>query len=310
MTSVYELDPARSAPGRRLFEAARVRFDRSYWLAAFQGAAPGRLFVDDPIAPKSALLVRTFDYYLAGEVSTAIIEFLRDAPAEAHALDDFYGFVPLTNEWLHALQEAFPDLVQEMRRSWRFSEAGERAARSWTAHVPDGITVAPLSPDLARKADEDVGDEIERLVGSYAVFNGPYYGFAAIDAATGQVLSVAYTAGVTRDEVNLGVATAESARRRGLAKLVCQACCETANQLGQQVTWDCDHVNEASNALAKSLGFIEESSFVELGYPDPERGLPHRITPASTGVSWTPRENPAGVIRWTRVDVQAEVLTE
>jgi GNAT superfamily N-acetyltransferase len=166
--------------------------------------------------------------------------------------------------------------------------------------VPKDIRVEPLDPELARKADLDVGDEIKTLLGSYDLFSGRFYGYAAIDKATGAVLSVAYTAGVSEREVNLGVATVESARRRGLAKLLCQACCEAANVAGQIVTWDCDRRNAASGALAESLGFIEEASFIELAVPDPERGLPYRVTPEPSGIRWTARENPVGVIKWTR----------
>lgn len=300
MTSVYELAPARYRPGRNLFEAAKVTFDRVFWRAAFDGASPGRLFVDDPVAPKSALLARTYDYFLAGAVSPEIIHFLKDAPEDANPLDTFYGFVPLTQEWLDALLAAFPALIREERRSFRFGERGERAARTWMTRVPKGIRVLPLDPHLARRADAEVGDEIHILLGSYDQFAGRFYGYAAVDKETGAVLSVAYTAGVTDREVNLGVATVESARRRGLAKLLCQACCEAANVAGQIVTWDCDRVNIASGALAESLGFIEESSFVELAFPDPEKGMPHRITPEPSGVRWTAHENPIGVIRWTR----------
>jgi GNAT superfamily N-acetyltransferase len=300
MISVYEISPVRNRPGRALFEAANVIYDRVFWKSAFDGTSPGRLFVDHPTSPTSAVLARTYDYFLAGQASPALIQFLKDAPPDAHPLDRFYGYVPLTREWLQAMLEAFPTLVREDRRSFRFGEKGERAARTWMSRVPKGIRVVPLDPALARAADAAVGDEIEILLGSYDLFARQYYGYAAVDEATGNVLSVAYTAGVTEREVNLGVGTVESARRRGLAKLLCQACCEAANRAGQIVTWDCDRVNTASGALAESLGFIEESSFVELAFPDPVKGMPHRVTPEPTGVSWTARENPIGVISWTR----------
>jgi len=300
MTAVHEIDPAGYAAGRALFEAAKVTFDRAYWIAPFEGDFPGRLFVDDPADPKSALLARTYDYFLAGEASPDLIAFMNDAPVDANPLEWFYGYVPLTPAWRETLPAAMPNLFREDRRSFRLGVLGKRDASSWQSRIPAGIEVRDLDPVLARQADNDVPDEIELLIGSYDRFAGSYFGYAAIDSHSGRVLCVAYTAGVCRQEVNLGVGTAEAARRRGLAKLLCQACCDRAAALGVEVTWDCDRVNAASGMLAESLGFIEEPAFVELAFPDPEKGMPHRLNPAPSGVSWRAAPLPNGVTRWTR----------
>ncbi|MCC6705676.1 MAG: GNAT family N-acetyltransferase [Thermomicrobiales bacterium] len=300
MSTVYEIDPAGYAAGRSLFEAATVTFDRAYWIAPFEGDCPARLFVDDPADPKSALLARTYDYFLAGEASPDLIAFMNDAPVAANPLEWFYGYVPLTPAWRETLPAAMPDLFREDRRSFRLGVLGESDASTWRTRIPAGIEVRVLDPLLARQADTDVPEEIELLIGSYDRFAGSCFGYAAIDSHSGRVLGVAYTAGVCQQEVNLGVGTAEVARRRGLAKLLCQACCDRAAALGVEVTWDCDRVNTASGALAESLGFVEEAAFVELAFPDPEKGMPHRRIPAPSGVEWRATPQPNGVTRWTR----------
>src|SRR6187551_3539061 len=102
MAIVYQLEAMRSPAAQALFEAAGVDFDRPFWEAAFDGRMPSRLFVDDPDQPRSALLTRTYDFFLAGDVSVVLLQLLRDAPPEAQLYEWFYGFVPLTAAWREA----------------------------------------------------------------------------------------------------------------------------------------------------------------------------------------------------------------
>ena len=69
MTTVYQIEASRSPVARALFDAAGVSFDQPYWEAAFDGRVASRLFVDDPEHPTSALLTRTYDFFLAGSAS-------------------------------------------------------------------------------------------------------------------------------------------------------------------------------------------------------------------------------------------------
>lgn len=298
MFTVYQVDPAGHAGGRALFERAGVSFDRPFWEAAFDGLMPARLFLDDPHSPASALLTRTYDFFLAGEASPAIIALLQDAPDEPPVYKWFYGFVPLTSSWLEGLLAAFPGLFEEERRAFRLGESGAHAALDWERRVPPDLQVVPLDSALARRADDEIPDEIATLWGGYEQFTGGGWGYAALDRHD-RVLSVAYTAGVTAREINIGVGTAEAARRRGLGKLLCQACIARAIASCLEVTWDCDRVNNASGALAESLGFVEEAPFTELAFPDPARGMPHRLTPSSTGHPWL-RTIESDVTIWIR----------
>ena len=299
MSKVYELNPAGYEPGRALFEAANVTFDRPFWESAFDGGFPGRLIVDDAAQPRSALLVRTYEYFLAGEPTHSIISFLSDAPPEANPLELFYGYVPLTQSWLEAMLIAFPEVYREARRSFRLGRAGAEEARSWRSRVPGGIRVEALDQVLARRAEADIPIGIEPALLPLSRFGSDYFGYVAIDEETNRVLSIAFTGGVSRREVNLDVSTTPAEQRRGLGRLLCQACCDQAISAGMEVTWDCDRVNTASGALAESLGFVEEAPFVELAFPDPEKGMPHRIVPAPSGRPWHATRLSNGVTRWT-----------
>jgi RimJ/RimL family protein N-acetyltransferase len=292
METVYQIEASRSPEARKLFEAAGVSFDRPYWEAAFDGRVASRLFVDDPYQPSSALLTRTYDFFLAGEASPVLLKLLADAPPETQVYDWFYGFVPLTTAWRDAMPAKLPELVHEDRRAFRLPVSGFDRARDWASSIPDGVRVDPLNAELARQADDEVPEVISILWDGYDAFARGGWGFAAIDS-DGHILSTSYACGLTDREVNIGVGTAKHAQRRGLAKLVCQACIAYAEQFGLYVTWDCDRPNEGSGRLAESLGFVEEDGFIEYAFPD-------RSVPRGVEGSWFKREMSDGVVVWER----------
>jgi RimJ/RimL family protein N-acetyltransferase len=294
MPTIYQVDTAASSAGRDLFAASGVSFDRPYWEAAFDGRVPSRLYLDHPHAPTGAILTRTYDFFLAGDATTALGDFLVDAPAAANLYQWFYGFVPMTSSWRDELPQRFPQLVHEDRRAFRLPRAGFEAARSWPERLPSEVRIAPLDAALAERADAEIPEFISILWDGYDAFDRGAWGFVAIDQ-DGNLLSTAYAAGVTDREVNIGVGTAPFAQRRGLAKLVCQVCITRAEELGLDVTWDCDLANTASGRLAESLGFVEEDSFVEFGLPD-------RATPPSNGHLWLSKPLDDGIIEWNRIE--------
>jgi RimJ/RimL family protein N-acetyltransferase len=294
MPEIYQVEAVDSPAARALFAASATSFDRPYWEAAFDGRVRSRLYLDHPTEPTSALLARTYDFFLAGDASTAIGDFLVDAPEAANLYRWFYGFVPLTNAWRAELPARFPQLFKEDRRAFRLSPAGYAAARTWHERLPSEVRIAELDAALAERADAEIPDVIAILWDGYDTFARSGWGVIAIDG-DGNLLSTAYACGLTDREVNIGVGTAPFAQWRGLGKLVCQVCIAKAEALGLEVTWDCDLGNQASGRLAESLGFVEEDPFIEYGFPD-------RTTPASNGNLWMSKPIVDGITAWARIE--------
>lgn len=294
MPTVYQVDATQSLAARALFDAAGVTFDRPYWEAAFDGRAPSRLYLDHPTEPTSALLARTYDFFLAGDATESLGDFLVDAPDSAELYRWFYGFVPLTASWRDALPQCLPQLVLEDRRAFRLAAEGFAAAATWRDRLGSDLRVARLDAALAARVDADIPDVIGILWDGHDAFARDGWGFVVIDG-DGSLLSTAYAVGLTEREINIGVGTAPFAQRRGLAKLVSQVCIAHAESLGLAVTWDCDLQNVASGRLAESLGFVEEAPFVEYGLPD-------RTVPTSNGNLWLSKPIDEGVVEWARIE--------
>ena len=302
---VYELAFARSTVARSLFE--HPTFDRTLADSYFEGRQGGRLFVDDPAQPAGALLCRSYDYFLSGEPAKELEQFIADAPAEAGVFDvvrdlnaarrtqtiAFYGYVPMTLAWHDALIAIHGDRLEAIgRRSFRYdrSNAGEAASRH--SVVPDGFEVMPIDAALAERIDTELGDVIGLMWGGYQRFGDG--GFGACAMSGNEIASMAYTLSVSGSEINIGVETPAKFRRRGLASIVSLKCIDQALERGLVPTWDCDAENEASAALALSLGFTELPSFIELAFP--KRAGPTMSTGmwssqvTAEGIAWRRRE--------------------
>lgn len=290
ITQIYELAPEAYASARRLFTG--IPYDTAFMDAVFEERQPGRLFVDDPAAPRGALLCRTYDYFLAGEATDALVQFLVDAPEEAGVFALLYGYVPTNEAWLAALRTADRlKLVEIPRRSFRLETASGGPYLRWRDDVPPHVKVEPIDAALAERIDQEMDETIGFFWGSYDAFGLGGYGRAAL--IDGRVASVAYANVVSAREANVSVMTVKRSRREGLAKLVCRAFLADTASRAKDLTWDCDVANTASAALALSLGLIEEEPFTEMGYverqtPDLSRGL------------WSPRPTSSSIVTWTR----------
>jgi RimJ/RimL family protein N-acetyltransferase len=289
MTEIYELTPEAYAAARPLFTG--IPYDTAFMDAVFERRQPGRLFVDDPENPRGAILCRTYDYFLAGEATDALVQFLVDAPAEAEVFALLYGYVPTNDAWLAALRIADRLKLEEIpRRSFRLraADAGVHATRQ--KDVPPHVTVVSIDVDLARRVD----DELDEMIGLFWGGYGPFVagGFGKVAVIDGRPVSVVFANVVSDREYNVSVGTARQHRREGLAKLVCRAMIADGAARGLDLTWDCDDANKASAALALSLGCVEEKPFTELGYlarrvPDLSRGLWSFWTTSPSVVTWT-----------------------
>ena len=289
MPTIYEL------PSNR-FELARAPFanppaDWAYIDAGLRGVQPARVFVDEPEKPTAAMMCRTYEYFVAGALDTAISAFIRDAAAEADVWPAFYGFVAADAEWNDHLFALQPALGCIGRRSFRFNPARIDSVRGAANRAPAGLRLVPLTAKLAELADREMPEIIGMFWGDYNRF--AQHGFGALMMDGDQPVSITYAVAVGGGEANVGVMTDKNYRRQGLATLCSQACIEMAHDRGLITTWDCDLLNTPSARLAELIGFVEGPRFQELAFPD-------RKKPRQSEGLWSREDAGNGLILWTR----------
>lgn len=289
MPTIYELTSNRFERARPLF--CNSPADWAYIDAGLRGVQPARVFVDDPDEPTSSLMCRTYEYFVAGALDTAISAFIRDAAAEADVWPAFYGFVAVDAEWNDHLFELQPGLGCIGRRSFRFDPARIDSVRGAANRAPAGLRLAPLTAELAEMADREMPEIIGMFWGDYNRF--AQHGFGALMMDGDKAVSITYAVAVGGGEANVGVMTVPGYRRQGLAALCGQACIEMAHNRSLIATWDCDLLNTPSARLAQELGFVEGPRFQELAFPD-------RHKPEQSEGIWSREDAGNGLIHWTR----------
>jgi RimJ/RimL family protein N-acetyltransferase len=288
-STVYELLPETSGVAEPLYASAT--FDKAYGDAFFEGVQPGRLFVDDPVRPTSAMLARTYEYFLAGEPAPALRRFLIDAPAEPGVFQRFYGYVSHTESWRRTVLTDHGGSLEIIgRRSFRL-ESLPAEIQGWRNRVPAEFEIVPIGLANAEQVDREAHELIGLFWSGYERYARSGFGFCAMTG--GQAVGACYAAAVSMSEANLSIAVEPDYRRLGLAFALAAACIEEGLARGGAVTWDCDLPNVASGNLAKKLGFIE-------GAPFEEHAFPGRATPAASG-SWQALPVERGTIPWVPI---------
>jgi RimJ/RimL family protein N-acetyltransferase len=158
--------------------------------------------------------------------------------------------------WGAHLDDALPGA--SMARATRLYYHLDARSRRWNATPPEGFALTPVDSRLLERTDlenlNQVEDEMlsERL--SLKAFLEKSFGYCVVHegAIVGWCMSE-YNAG---ERCELGIATAEGYRKRGLATLTGRAVIREAVSRGiSDIGWHCYASNAPSIATAERLGF-------------------------------------------------------
>ena len=81
-----------------------------------------------------------------------------------------------------------------------------------------------------------------------------------------EVVSVAFSAAVSSEQVDIGIETAEAHRRKGLAAIVARKMVAYVKSVHKEPVWDCNVANVGSRCTAEKVGFeiVAEHAFYKL----------------------------------------------
>ena len=232
-----------------------IEDNRAIVFSVIEGNNPGRIFVDRPDGPSTALLrFAGGEIYLGGRadneaLNREIVELmLNDLASPPHLL--IFSF---SDAWKRALDELLKDrgVTRVIRDTFALSPEQFNASHSdWRSRVPERYRVQLMDRRLAEGVHE-----LDLLWGSLDNFFSRAFGFCVMhdDEMVSRCCPVAL--GDRRCET--GVETAEKYRRQGYATLAACAFIEHCLEQGFMPEWGCFY-NVASKSLALKLGFVQK----------------------------------------------------
>ena len=256
---MHELEPAAYERARPLFPDLDVHLAVKALLA---GNVPGRVYVDGAARPRAALAWIGHRFYLGGAPENEAFNrelgrFFAETVYPQGLAAGHEGFVVKCTApgWTQQIDVLLPG--KHPIPLGQHYYAGREVGHDWRALLPPDITLRLVDRALLSEKLEglaDLEEEMQSERPSVDEFLAKSFGFVPMhgDRVAGWCLSE-YNCG---DRCEVGIATAEGYRRRGLATLVASAFVEYALAHGiAHVGWHCNANNAGSIATALKAGF-------------------------------------------------------
>jgi GNAT superfamily N-acetyltransferase len=252
-----------------LFEAGPPAYAALIMRAVAAGNAPGRVWGDDPQAPRSALVWDTGPCYdLVGAAdnpafNAAAGRLIHEQIApNAAARGLTHLKVRYTGpEWEAVIPILFPATLTRRERLL-YTFAGARLP-DWAARVPPEFALVPVDAALLAQPGlrnrERVQEEIASCWTAPARFFRHGLGMAALhaDAIVGWCTGE-YASG---DAIGIGIETVAAYQGRGLGTLLAAAFVARCTARGLVPYWSCWASNGPSRAVAEKVGFVAASTY-------------------------------------------------
>lgn len=253
----FLLEPDNYARVHSLFEEV------TYHLAVvtvLAGNVPGRIYVDDPVNPETAILISFNKYriYVSGSpkqnmLGDIIHMLFTESPG------DSYGFLIYYNGSA-AWKQTFEQLLKQQesfsgsRQFYRLREP----SRQWNKPLPQNITIGQI--DEAMVIDATLAnrhllfDEIHAESPSLEHFFRQNFGFSAQDGH--QLVAWCLAEYHYQSRYELGIETLEAYQHKGIATHLTSAVIKHAFSKGAtEIGWHCWAANKPSIATALKAGF-------------------------------------------------------
>jgi GNAT superfamily N-acetyltransferase len=242
-------------------------------LCLLAGEAPGRVFVDDPARPASALVELKYHLFLAGEAANP--DFNRAARqlmtgtlqplAQKAGRDAFlvHGAGPAWEEALPGLLAGLP-FKEWLRRLPREYYTCTSLHGSWRERLPEGFSLLPVDAELVMQEHlKNIDTLLEEMCSERPTvddFLARSFGFCL--RWQDEIVSWCLSEYNTGPRCEVGIATVEEYQRRGLGTVTALALVEHALNSGiSEVGWHCWTRNTASGALARKAGFVHRLDY-------------------------------------------------
>lgn len=254
----FLLEPGTYASVHSLFE------DMIYQLAVqtvLAGILPGKIYVDDPGCPGTAILIPSNKYqyriYVSGEpephlLADVIHLLFKESLAQSYGFVVYYA----SDTWKHTLEHVLQK--QEAGSGWRQYYRLRELPSPIASPLPEQITIGRIEEAMFGDATlvnrHLLFEEVHSESPSLEHFFRQNFGYCAQDGHT--LVAWCLAEYHYQDRYELGIGTLEAYRRRGIATHLATAVIRHAWASGAtEIGWDCWATNTPSRATALKLGF-------------------------------------------------------
>lgn len=254
-----------------------------YVTAVLQQKSPGHVYVDNADAPRSGFAVSLDCAYLVGEPNNAAFNDALKAELAATLLagDRVNPDNPVLDICLGSLdwEPALADVLGD----WRWPPIWgsnhhylfAKALVDWRTILPAGYQIARLDAALlatqGKRLPKQIADSIR--IGWQTEANFLQNGFGFVALHQDKIVCWCLADVTVGDACEIGIQTAASHRRRGLATAVTAATVEFCQNAGfTHIGWHCGEDNPGSIGTAVNVGFELERpyNFYEFQYNEPQ----------------------------------------
>lgn len=245
--------------------------EQSYHVAIesiVRGNTLGRVFVDELENPGAALVWNTLDTLIleGNTLDSGLQQALNQLIWEELLPDAQSRYVPCFS--LYAASDVELN-IQSILEGMPFMEIGrrvyvfDRLEYRWQDEISAHLSMVRITQELLQDEKlENYGQMrgwVESFWPSHTEFMNKGIGYCVIDRNTiaGWCLSV-YVAG---DRYELGLATIESYRNQGVAKMTASACIQYCLENQLTPVWQCNADNIPSNLVAEKVGFKNDRDY-------------------------------------------------
>jgi RimJ/RimL family protein N-acetyltransferase len=257
---IFELPPTDFARVQNLLQPLNYNLSLACLLA---GKTPGRIFVDHPDQPSSALVVMKYHLFLAGNpvnqlFNQAVYEQIRASlipEAEAAGRDAFLLHVA-SPAWQATLETILAGMYPLERQRQYY--ACTKLKEDWRPRLPDGFSLLAVNKELAAQTQlKNLDTLLEEMCSerpSVDDFLAQSFGFCL--RRQDEIVSWCLSEYNANQRCEVGIATVEEYQRRGLGTITALALVEHALENGyKEIGWHCWTSNTASGALALKAGY-------------------------------------------------------
>ena len=263
-TTMFELTPGTELKVQPLFQELSFHVLIE---SVLQGHTVGRVFVNQPKEPTTALIWNTMDtLLLAGDRPDSFMKTRLNGLIRKKLLPMARArHVPFFNlycgsAWRSEARDVLEGLPTEEVERKVYSARQTPPAR---IEIPEGWELQRITPELVDRQDLENANSLRGWIDSFWWTHGEFsergIGYCVRDEA--RVLGWCLTVYVGPDRVELGAATDERHRGMGIASMTALATVKHALRDGLTPIWQCHADNYASNRVAERLGLTLEHRY-------------------------------------------------